>query len=101
MSVGFPGAGETCAPLPRKLFPGAGEKSHSFTIEETCVGFAGARGSCVPAPGKLFPGRGKVKLMHCREKVLVFPAPGEAVPSAGKFWSKVLERFRSKVPERM
>ena len=49
-----------CSPAPRKLFPGAGERSHSFTIEEKCVGFPGAGGSCVPAPGKLFPGRRKV-----------------------------------------
>ena len=54
--VGFPGAGESCAPAPGKLFAGAGERSHSFTIEEKCVGFPGAGGSCVPAPGKLFPG---------------------------------------------
>ena len=53
MSVGFPGAGETCVPLPRKLFPGAGEKSHSFTIEETCVGFPGAR-EAVPGAGEFW-----------------------------------------------
>ena len=38
--VGIPGAGESCAPAPGKLFPGAG-------------------GSCVPALGKLFPGAGE------------------------------------------
>ena len=38
---------------------GAGEKSHSFNMEEKCLGFPGAGESCVPAPGKLFPGAGK------------------------------------------
>ena len=48
--VGFPGAGESCAPAPGKLFTSSGERSHSFSIEEKCLG------KSVPAPGKLFPG---------------------------------------------
>ena len=57
--VGFTGAGESCAPAPGKLFPGARERSHSFSVEKKCLGFPGAGGSCVPAPGKLFPGAGE------------------------------------------
>ena len=49
----------SCVSAPGKLFPGAGEKSHSFNMEEKFSGFPGAGGSCVPAPGKLFPGAGK------------------------------------------
>ena len=55
----FVGARGSCVPAPGKLFPGAGERSHSFNTEEKCVGFPGAGGSCVPAPGKLFPGAGE------------------------------------------
>ena len=57
--VGFPGAGESCAPAPGQLFAGAGERSHSFTFEEKCEGFPGAREavsrrreSCFPVPKK-------------------------------------------------
>ena len=73
----FVGAAGSCVPALGKLFPGAGERSHSFTVEETCVSFffwrrgklcpgtgkavsrrRGKLSSCVPAPGKLFPGAG-------------------------------------------
>ena len=53
----FPG--ESCDPAPGKLFPGAEDRSHSFSIEEKMSGFPGAGGSCVPAPGNLFPGAGE------------------------------------------
>ena len=93
-SVGFPG---NCVPAPRKLFPGAGERSHSFSVEEKCVGFPGGGGSCVPAPessrarfwgsgarfqrecrfsrrrGKLCARRrGKVAFIHYRRKIRRF-----------------------------
>ena len=32
--VGFPRAGESCAPAPGKLFGSAGERSHSFSVEK-------------------------------------------------------------------
>ena len=57
---GFPGAGESCAPAPGKLFAGVAERLHSFSVEEKCVGFPGAGGRCVPAPGNLFPGTGEM-----------------------------------------
>ena len=77
-----------------KLCPGAGKAVSrcpgKFTfihyIEEKCLGSPGARG-CVPAPGKLFPGAGE-KSHSCTVQ-------------ENKFWSEVLERFRSKAPERM
>ena len=63
-SVGFPG---NCVTAPRKLFLGAGERSHSFTIEEECVGFPGAGG--------------KSNISSTSQKnVQVFPAPGKPVP---------------------
>ena len=70
----FVGAGGSCVPALGKLFPGAGERSHSFIIKEKCVSFPGARGSCVPAPGKLFPGAGESCVL----------APGKLFPGAGE-----------------
>ena len=55
--VGFTGAGESCAPAPGKLFAGAGERSHSFTIEEECLGFSWHRGKLCPGTGKAVSGR--------------------------------------------
>ena len=82
--VGSPGAGGA----PGKLFPGAGEKSHSVNMEEKCLGFPGAGGSCVPAPGKLFPAPGKSHIHLLSRKMCRFSAPGEAVSRR----RKVLER---------
>ena len=100
-----------------KLCPGAGKKSHSFTIEETCVGFPGAGGSCVPAPersgarfcrgsgarllrecrlsrrrGKLSPGAEKAvsrRRVNIEEKCVGFPgAEGSCAPAPGKLFPK-------------
>ena len=48
-------------PVPGKLFPGAGEKSHSFNIEEKCLDFRGAGEKLCPGAGKAVSRRqGKV-----------------------------------------
>ena len=58
--------------------------------------FSRRRRSCVLAPGKLFPGaEDKSHSCTVEENVLVFPAPGQAVPGR----RKVLERCSGKVPE--
>ena len=86
-SVGFLGAGGNCVPAPRKLFPGAGERSHSFIIEEKCLGSPGAGGSCVPARGKLFPGaRESSHSFIIEEKKRFSGAGGSCVPASGKLF---------------
>ena len=98
----FVGAGGSCVPALGKLFPGAGERSHSFMIKEKCVSFPGARGS--PGTGKavLAPGNGAggqkpiCSTSNIRptseERCVGFPgagescvlAPGKLFPGAGK-----------------
>ena len=85
MSVGFPGAGETCASLPRKLFPGAWERSHSFTIEKM-YRFARRQGKLCPGAGKAISRRpGKFTFIHYRRKMFRFSRRrGKLCPGAGK-----------------
>ena len=80
----FVGAGGSCVPALGKLFPGAGAKSHSRTLEEKCVGFPGAGGSCVlcPGAGKLFPGAKSVGFPGAGGSCV--PAPGKLFPGAGE-----------------
>ena len=98
-----------------KLCPGAGKKSHSFTVEEKCVDFPGAGGSCVPAPessgarfwkgsgarlqrecrfsrrrGELSPGAEKAvsrRRVSIEEKCVGFPGVGgSCAPAPGKLF---------------
>ena len=73
-------------PAPGKLFPGAGEKSHSFTIEMRR--FSRHRR---PGAGKAVSRRReKVTFIHYREKCVGFEGAG-----GGKFWSEC--RFSGKL----
>ena len=110
-SVGFPG---NCVPAPRKLFPGAGERLHSFTIEEKNVQILpapGERVTSVPPAKKIcrFPGtgetcapaprrhRGKITLIHCRRKMCRFsrrrgkPCPGAEKAAGERSYSLTME----------
>ena len=103
-----------------KLCPGAGKKSHSFTVEEKCVDFPGAGGSCVPAPessgarfwrgsgarlqircrfsrrrGELSPGAEKAvsrRRVNIEDKCVGFPGAGRScAPAPGKLFPGAVE----------
>ena len=97
--VGFPGAGESCAPAPAKLFPGAGERSHSFSIEEKCLGFSRRRGKLCPGAGKAVSRRlGKVTFIQYLKTMLGFPgAGGSCVPAPGKLFPGAGERLAGRL----
>ena len=84
-----PGSGQevsrgrgSCVPAPGKLFPGAGEKSHSSIIKRKCViGCHGAE--------KQLSWPGKVTFTHYRRKMCRFSRRrGKHCPGAGKAVSR-------------